>query len=478
LRLRPYQRAALVSAKAEIDAGRRRVCLVSPGGSGKTVTGAAAVAARVQRGQRVVWFAHRRELMTQAADTLRRFDLAVGVFGVGASAPVQIRSAQESIARGEVPPADFGVIDECHHYSADLWKTIPDAYPDADLLGLTATPERGDGRPLDHLFNALVVVAQPEDMVDLWRATEGRSGLVPCHVERPNRALKGLARSPAKATVLHKLRDHQQICFAPHVLAGELYVAQFREIGVSVSLLTGKTPTDERDAILARFAERKTRVVVNCQVLTEGWDCPAVDVVTLGGPCSSVGSLIQKATRGSRPAPGKTRFVVLDLPGCTWTLGHPFEDREYSLEGRGISTGKKLVRLDLCKRCGDAMPDDGDTCSREGCGWTRPALEVPKVLEERLERWEWRRQMATDERVTKMVQWMRAAMHKGLGKKATGIAIHTYRGYFHDGDPSAEIIRHACAIVGNRPWCSTCNHSVREGRCQCPVLTSNAETGT
>jgi hypothetical protein len=142
-------------------------------------------------------------------------------------------------------------------------------------------------------------------------------------------------------------------------------------------------------------------------------------------------------------------------------------DRTFSLEGEGISGPPvERVRLSVCKRCGAQMPDDGDTCATTGCGWKRPALEVPRSLEEKLEKWEHRRQDVTDDRVAKMVAWIRAAQHRGQRTKAVAIAIHTYAGWYREKAP-ADVIRHACAIVAGRQWCLTCQHSMREGKCRC-----------
>ena len=123
------------------------------------------------------------------------------------------------------------------------------------------------------------------------------------------------------------------------------------------------------------------------------------------------------------------------------------------------------------------MPDEGNACLTPGCGWTRPALEVPRVLEEKLERWEWRRQDQTDDRVTRMAGWMRAAQRRGQHKTATAIAIHTYCGWYHEKDCPRAVIAEACAVVAGRSFCKTCQHSIRDGRCRC-ALTSQRETGT
>ncbi len=471
MKLLPYQRDAVSRVATLLYFGIRRILLVLATGGGKTVILSYLTAQAVRQGKRCVWLVNRRELVQQTVRTLEAFGLTVGYDGKALTAMVQVLTYQGALACGEVPPADVVFPDEAHHLAEKgEWIQILKAYPDATVIGATATPERGDGKGLEW-FDCLEVVAQAGDLTALWQATEGRRGLVPCHVVRPSRELNGLARTPAKATILHKLRDHRQVVFAPHIKAAEEYVRQFEEIGMRPAMVTGTTPKDERDALFARFREGAVNPLVGCQVFTEGWDEPTVEVVTIAGKCQSIGSLIQKVGRGLRPSPGKTRCVVLDLFGVTHTLGHPTMDREFRLVGDGISGPPvERVRLNLCKRCGGAMLDDSDTCPREGCGWRRPGLEVPKELNERLEKWEWRRQEDGDSRHANMVRWMRAAIGRGGDpRKATAIAIHTYAGYYHVATTEVprDLISRAMATISGRPWCERCAHSVRDGKCRC-----------
>lgn len=472
MRLHPYQSAAIAKYVEAHRAGARKILFVGPTGMGKTVLGSYLNRAADRQGKRACWFVPRRELVHQTARMLSRFGVTAGHSGQSLTAPTQLRTYQGSLASGEVPPFDVGFVDEAHHLSGGgEWVSVMRACPDATLIGFSATPERADGRGLDD-FEALVTVCQPEDLVALWRESGGAMGLVPCEVLRPNRHLDGLARSPAKATILHRLKDHQQVVFAPHVLAAEQYVAEFRGIGSTCEMVTGTTAKEDRDRIVADFAARRTRVLVNCMVLTEGTDIPAIEVVTLARNVGSIGALIQMVGRGARPCEGKTRFVVLDLFGCTHTLGHPFMDRTYSLQGRGISGPPvERVLLRLCKRCSAQMPDDDDKCATPGCGWRRPALEVPRSLEEKLEKWEHRRQDQTDERVTRMAGWIRAAQRRGQHKKATAIAIHTYQGWYRE-PPTRAVISHAVAVASGKTWCARCEH----GTCRCAV--ASGLTGT
>lgn len=479
MNLLPYQKAAIAAVGGARRAGHRRILLASPTGSGKTVLLSRLTQLAVAQAKRCLWLVNRRELVTQTVRTLAAFGIDAGHSGANLSAMVQVRTYQGALAAGEVPPADVLFPDEAHHLAGTgEWISIMRAYPAATVIGATATPERSDGKGLCDAFDHLITVAQAADLVTLWEQTGGTRGLVPCHVIRPGRELNGLARTPAKATVMHKLRDHRQVCFAPHIKAAEEYVRQYREIGMGPALVTGATPVEERDAIFMAFRAGLVNPLVGCQVFTEGWDEPSVEVVTLAGKCGSIGAMIQKVGRGLRPYPWKTRCIVLDLFGITHTLGHPTADRVFSLEGDGISGPPvERIRLSLCKRCGGEMLDDSDTCPRDGCGWTRPGLEVPKEVNERLERWEWRRTQGDEERVTRMAQWIREDVRRGKEpRKALAIAIMKYAGYYHVEKVPKSIIGQASAMANGRPWCPKCQHSVRDvadhegvvtARCKC-----------
>src|SRR5260221_215114 len=153
-------------AKRAYADGKRAILYVSPTGSGKTVILGDTIASHVRNtpGARVNVYAHRRELLSQAAGTFRAFGLDVGIFGEGAAHPVQIMSTQGVLAKREVPSCTLACFDEAHHYAADEWRVVFDAHRGAGtpIVGATATPERGDGRALD-MFDHIVVVAQPKE---------------------------------------------------------------------------------------------------------------------------------------------------------------------------------------------------------------------------------------------------------------------------------------------------------------------------
>lgn len=388
---RPYQERALAQCRDEFRAGHRAVILVSPTGSGKTCMGAMMAAAHVARGGRVVWTAHRQELLTQAADTLTSMGLTVGLRGMNASASVQIASIGTILARGHAPEATLVISDEAHHDGKENERArIVSTYlaGGACIVGLTATPARGDDRALEG-YQAIVVAAQVGELQALGH-------LVPLRIKRPVQQLRKdrIAQRPVDA-YLELTPWTSAVVFAPHTKASEAYRADFLALGIRAEIVTGKTPDDERRRILESFAAGELPVVVNVAVLTEGWDATICSTVILGRGCGSQGLYMQMVGRALRPHPGKTHATLLDLRGVSHVLGRPDADREFHLDGDGI-TLKGSARGDrVCKVCGEPL---GELVTCPTCG-KRTELEPPKATGDKLVDYEERAYEATKEQL-------------------------------------------------------------------------------
>jgi superfamily II DNA or RNA helicase len=346
--LRPYQARAIRGVNHAVTHGSKAVVLVSPTGSGKTHI-AAHIAHRAPG--KGLWLAHRIELVEQAQRVLPH--------------GFQVRTIQGLLASGERPEADFVIVDEVHHLIADRWKTLADHYRSSILIGLTATPERADGSPLGDVFSSLVVAAQYSELL-----AEGN--IVPCELYAPDRR-GGLAMPIAEA--LSKYAAGPAIVFCKTVA----------EARAAADCVDGETPGALRAETLARFKAGEISVISNVYVLTEGFDNPPTSCVVLARGSGHASTYLQMAGRGLRPAPGKTKMVLVDLCGSSLEHGNPTLDREYSLEGTAIKATKALPMW-RCKNCAFCMENPPANKRCPLCGGIMPEPEAIQLERRRLAR--------------------------------------------------------------------------------------------
>lgn len=326
---RPYQAEAIAKVRSCWSDGARSVCLVAPTGAGKTFLGQCLV-----DNSRALWVAHRRELVLNAAERLRAAFGSVGVIMPGEYADerarIQVGTVQTLLARKVLPSADLLVLDEAHHYVAEEWKALSQAYSGALTLGLTATPERQDGTPLGDIFERMVVAANYSELV--------RDGfLVSARVLQPVKNLgNDLARDPVDAWFEHS-GGERTFLFTLRVATAETYAQRFRDRGVRAEVIHANTPKRDRDEALQRFRSGITKVLCNVNTLTEGVDVPEAGVALLARSFGHVGGYLQVVGRVLRSSPGKADALVIDLCGSTLRYGMPTNDRVYSLKGRPIS---------------------------------------------------------------------------------------------------------------------------------------------
>ena len=452
MKLREYQSAALAEARAHVQAGNRRPLIVMPTGGGKTCTASEGCRTHVANGGTVVWLAHRRELIKQAAKTLTDYGLRVGALGLDAAAPVQVASIQTLLKRGEAPPATMVVADEAHHLMADEWKKLAEVYSEQILLGLTATPERGDGRPMGDVFNALVVAAQVKDLIDL-HAIDPTQGLVPCDVIFPvgldgePRVLGSteIAQNPVEAYLEHGM-GKRAVLFASNTKAAHEFRHQFEAKGIRAETVTAKTPKDERDSILELFRRGDVRVVTNVGVLTEGWDDPGCKVCIIARGCDHASLYLQMTGRVLRPYPGETHAIVLDLRGVYHIHGSPAAERQFSLDG--IAIAQKEVQEERHCSIHSVLFENGSCplCEKGAS----VEMKTPHSVDAKLGKASWQEFQDHDPpaaRTAKLAQYLRDGLAKGNKPMSAFIKFkYTYK-YF----PSKQTQFDALRLAGV-PW--------------------------
>jgi superfamily II DNA or RNA helicase len=397
--LRPYQSEVIRKYAAEIAAGRRRILLVAPTGAGKTCIAAAIILEAEQLGQRGLFLAHRRELLTQTGRKLHDLEvdhaiLAAG-FPVRLHEPVQVASVATLHARAvrsnqiEMPPADLVIVDEAHHVRARSYLRILEAYPKAVILGLTATPCRGDGRGLGNVFEALIEcpsVAELSEggfLVGTKVYAPSQPDLKGIRVERGDFVESQLSKRVDTDQLVGDIVEHwlrlagrrRTVVFATGVKHSIHIRDEFRRAGVLAEHIDGSTPTEERDRGLAQLAKGEIEVVCNAMVLTEGWDQPSVSCLVLARPTKSLGLYRQMVGRVLRPASGKVDALILDHAGATFMHGFVEDDIQWTLEEDQRATnqahaargsGDAPGTLTNCPECAAVMIR-GKPCG--ACGW-------------------------------------------------------------------------------------------------------------
>lgn len=457
IKLYDFQRAGLDAGRDAYRNGRRAVLFVGPTGMGKTTLASEAALGSVQRGRRVVAIAHRRELVVQLAERFQARGLEVGYLGRRPNASVQVTSIQAILACRQLHPCELAIIDEAHHYAADDWGIAPRTYlqQGARIMGLTATPERDDGRGLGGeggLFDDLIVVAQIRQLLEL-NALEPDKGITPLDVIAPVDHVRKLAMAPWEAYVTHS-PGRSCVVFSPNVKSAQAFAADFVAHGIPAEVVHGELDTADRDGSLTRFARGDLKVIVNVNVLTEGWDAPICDVVMLARKIGSLALLYQCVGRGRRPSPGtgKTRALLIDLSGnidLHFPKGTSIDDDlEYSLDGRGVALKGSAVRPRSCRVCkhllGDAEACDHPhaPCPEEAhcpeCATVISKIFVPSpedVELARVTRDSERRKAPVCERTAALTTLYRTALRAGNHRNS---AHYAYQRVF-SGFPPAEI---------------------------------------
>jgi DNA repair protein RadD len=397
--LRPYQ-VVVVDRVERMLGTASRPLIVAPTGSGKTVIAAEIINRVVEGGGRVLVIAHRREIITQTRDKLIAAGVIPGMVLAGFErelrpmAAVQIAGIQTLNARAmrsnkmPMPAATIVIVDEAHHARAKTYQAVIDQYPDALIIGLTATPCRGDGRGLGNIFTELLEAPQVAELISGGFLVGAKvyapvdPNLQGVKTRTGDYVIEQLARRMNTDQLVGDIvtdwlkhgERRKTIAFACDVAHSVHIKNDLVGAGVRAEHLDGSTPKGDRDAILARLASGETEVVTNCMVLTEGFDCPEIGCIILARPTRQMGLFRQTIGRGLRPAPGKNDVIILDHSGSVYRHGLPEDHVEWTLdvdgraenptqEKRRSGEAPKLRECPQCKVLMSAPPP----CAL--CGW-------------------------------------------------------------------------------------------------------------
>lgn len=333
--LRPYQQQARERIHAEWENGHTRTLLVLPTGTGKTIVFASVAADQVRAGDRVLILAHRGELLEQAADKLQR---STGLVSAVEKADATCLNTWFRVVVGSVQTLQrtarlerfshdyFGtiIIDEAHHAITDGYRRILDYFGSAKVLGVTATPDRGDMRNLGEVFDSLAFEYKLTDAIKEGYLCRIMAQTIPLKLDISSVTMSGgdyavgdlgTALDPyleqIAAEMAQRCKGRKTVVFLPLIKTSQKFRDLLNSHGFCAAEVNGQS-TDRKE-VLADFDAGKYNVLCNSMLLTEGWDCPSVDCVVVLRPTKVRSLYSQMVGRGTRLSPGKSDLLLLDF---------------------------------------------------------------------------------------------------------------------------------------------------------------------
>lgn len=349
MQLRPYQEQAFEGVFTEWDKGNRKTLVVMPTGTGKTIVFAKIVEECVRRGYKVLIMAHRGELLDQAADKILKATglrcsvekaerSCIGEWYRVVVGSVQTLMHERRLRQFSPDFFDVIIIDEAHHSISPSYQTVLQHFDHAQVLGVTATPDRADMKNLGSYFESLAFEYTMPEAIKSGYLVPIKALTVPLKIDISMVGISagdfkvgeiGTALDPYLYQIADEMEkycmDRKTIVFLPLIATSQKFMAILNEHGFVAAEVNGNS--EDRTQILLDFEEGRYNVLCNSMLLTEGYDCPAVDCIIVLRPTKSRPLYAQMVGRGTRLSPetGKEHLLLIDFLWMTerHELCHP-----------------------------------------------------------------------------------------------------------------------------------------------------------
>lgn len=335
MNLRPYQQYAKDAIFAEWDKGIKKTLLVLPTGTGKTIVFSKVIEDCVRNGERTLMLAHRGELLNQAADKLAK---STGLMCATEKADESCLDSWYRVVVGSIQtlmrekrlnqfsPDYFNtiVVDEAHHCISDSYQRVLNHFSDAKVLGVTATPDRGDMKNLGSCFESLAYEYTLPKAIKDGYLSPIKAQTIPLTLDLTSVGTQagdyktsdlGTALDPYLYQIAEEMAkycmDRKTVVFLPLVKTSQKFCEILKSKGFSATEVNGNS--QDRAEVLSDFDSGKYNVLCNSMLLTEGWDCPSVDCIVVLRPTKVRGLYSQMVGRGTRLYPGKNDLLLLDF---------------------------------------------------------------------------------------------------------------------------------------------------------------------
>ncbi len=414
--LRPYQQQGIAAVRASIAKGHHAPLYVLPTGGGKTIMFADIARSGSALGNRILILVHRREIMAQTLQKLCALGVTAGQIATGKPRTadlVQVAMIQTLVRRLEwVRRPDVIVIDEAHHVLGEnshgralsYWRDVP-------RIGFTATPSRMDGRGLRESFDDLIIGPSISELVTqghlsypvVYRPPQEQSA--DYHVKRGDFDVDEQQRAMSERRIVGDVIDHYRrhfngapaICFCVNVEHTRLMAAQFSNAGYLALPVYGDMADGDREEALDGLKEGRVQIITSCDLISEGFDTPAVAGVILLRRTMSLGLALQQIGRSLRPiyaegydlttregrlaaiaASIKPSAKILDHAGNYYLHGHVLADREWSLDSQRRDPRKVRPPVTTsCPKCYAVIPGTPRKCPY--CGFAFAEAVTPRA---------------------------------------------------------------------------------------------------
>ncbi len=383
--LRDYQHRAIDLLRQEFKKGHKRVLLTVATGSGKTTIASAIAQSSLMKGKRIIFVAHRQEIIYQIHSRLAKHGIDSGIIMNGhptEDKPVQVASVQTLIRRVH-PPADVIIFDECHHIISSSWAGIAKNYN--YIIGLTATPWREDTKSLGDIFQSIVCPITMQELIDqgylvqprYFGAKQDFSDIKVVRGDYDNQQLfRKVDKKMLYDGVVDKFKQFgvgKALVFCINIEHSKNTINTFKLAGYKGEHIDCDTDKKERKKILDDFKAGEYDILSNCSLFTEGTDIPDVGTIILNRATKSKSLYFQMVGRGLRTVEGKKHCTVIDHGNNVYEHGIVEADIEYSLlpKKKSRSMGEEIepqvkecpecsslvgVRTLVCKHCGHIFP--------------------------------------------------------------------------------------------------------------------------
>lgn len=335
MQLREYQTQAMMSILDEWASGIKKTLLVLPTGTGKTIVFSKVVEERVKQGDRVLILAHRGELLDQAADKLikstglgcaveKAEESCIGQWFRVVVGSIQSLQRENRLKKFDKEYFDTIIIDEAHHCLSDSYQRVLNYFDGANVLGVTATPDRGDMKNLGSFFESLAFEYTLPKAIRDGYLSPIKALTIPLTLDLSAVTIQngdykmgdlGTVLDPYLEQIADEMvkncSNRKSVVFLPLIATSQKFTSILNSKGLKAVEVNGDSK--DRAEILEAFENNEYQVLCNSMLLTEGWDCPSVDCVVVLRPTKVRSLYSQMIGRGTRLFPGKTELLLLDF---------------------------------------------------------------------------------------------------------------------------------------------------------------------